>query len=317
MNGQIIDHNKFIDKEVMIIARPTSKQKIATSPQERKINQICAKCGLGNGKKFYASRSPMNEYFGKMNWCNDCLEELYQENYQRYEDNYKAMESVCQVVNIPFEDEIFSVAKNRIETKNTPIYAGYFIGYNSAFGKKFGTYYMDSSKFNNMVENQSEEDIEDLNIDTDLLFFWGTGFSPDEYEFLEWDLEEWMKTHKCDTRSEKTLLKEICIKELELRNARSTKDATKDILKELQDLMKTAAVDPAKANVASAGKAMDAFGVWIKDIEKSKPAEWHNEQMRYKDMDGLSKYIEQYITRPIKNFITGSRDFDVDIEELE
>ena len=75
--------------------------------------------------------------------------------------------------------------------------------------------------------------------------------------------------------------------------------------------MKTASVDPAKANAASAGKSHDAFGLWIKDIEQFKPAEWFEEQEKYKDMDGFILYIQNYIVRPIRNFITGNRDFQV------
>ena len=75
--------------------------------------------------------------------------------------------------------------------------------------------------------------------------------------------------------------------------------------------MKTASVDPAKANQASSGKLQDAWGVWVKDIEQFKPAEWHDRQEKYKDMDGFIPYIKDYIVRPIKNFITGQRDFQI------
>lgn len=141
---------------------------------------------------------------------------------------------------------------------------------------------------------------------------WGKGFTLEQYEYLEYELNNCKKTLKCDTWSEDTLLKEICIKKLEIRDKRERKEDTKDDIKELQGLMKTCAVDPAKTSLANSSKALDAFGVWIKDIEEKSPAEWYKDKKKFKDIDGIDDYLKKYVTRPIKNFITGSRDFNVD-----
>jgi len=148
--------------------------------------------------------------------------------------------------------------------------------------------------------------------------FWGMGFEDDDYDFLEEEYSQWEKTHKCDTRSEITLIREICVVVLDIRKCRSgsLNKSAKDLRKELQDLMKTAAVDPAKANAISDGQTVDRFGVWLKDIEQKKPAEWHEEQEKYKDMDGFIPYIKNYIIRPIKNFFTGSKDFIINGEDF-
>lgn len=141
---------------------------------------------------------------------------------------------------------------------------------------------------------------------------WGKGFTLEQYEYLEYELNNCKKTLKCDTWSEDTLLKEICIKKLEIRDKRERKEDTKDDIKELQGLMKTCAVDPAKTSLANSSKALDAFGVWIKDIEEKSPAEWYKDKKKFKDIDGIDDYLKKYVMRPIKNFITGSRDFNVD-----
>ncbi|HSH51936.1 MAG TPA: hypothetical protein VK982_09470 [Bacteroidales bacterium] len=80
--------------------------------------------------------------------------------------------------------------------------------------------------------------------------------------------------------------------------------------------MKTASVDPAKANAISSGQSVDRFGVWIKDIEQYRPAEWWEQQEKYVDMDGFKLYIKDYIVRPIKNFFTGTKDFFVGGKDL-
>ena len=74
--------------------------------------------------------------------------------------------------------------------------------------------------------------------------------------------------------------------------------------------MKTASVDPAKVILQVLVKFMirGAFGL---KILNSLDREWHDQQEKYKDMDGLIPYIKDYIVRPIRNFITGNRDFQL------
>ena len=145
--------------------------------------------------------------------------------------------------------------------------------------------------------------------------FWGEQFSWDEYEFLERELAEWKHKHKCDNQSEITLLKEVCIKILEIRQLRKLGKPTIVPIKELQDLMKTASLDPAKANIADGGKSLDAFGLWVKDIEEYEPAEFFEDKKIYEDFDGFKKYADKYIYRPLKNLLSGSRDFNIDDNE--
>jgi hypothetical protein len=170
------------------------------------------------------------------------------------------------------------------------------------------------SNINDSLDESGKEE----EIPEDYAFEWGEGLELKDYEYLEKEIEVWKKTHKCDNKAEETLLKEICLTKLDLRKARSTGDdkRVKDLTKSFQDLIKTAALDPAKANAASSGKMFDSFGVWIKDIEENRPAEWVEDKKLFEDVDNLDSYFKKYIVRPIKNFITGSRDFGVDTDLL-
>ena len=85
---------------------------------------------------------------------------------------------------------------------------------------------------------------------------------------------------------------------------------------ELQELMKNLAISPnAINNSLNGGKAMDTFGLWIKDIEIEEPAEWMKGDPRgdiYRDIDNVEEYFEKYTTRPLKNFILQSKDFNIE-----
>jgi hypothetical protein len=88
-------------------------------------------------------------------------------------------------------------------------------------------------------------------------------------------------------------------------------------VKRLQELMRTASVDPAKAATANSGQAKDTFSSFIKIIEENEPASYYGQDSKklFKDFDNIDFYFKKYITRPLKNFITQSRDFNVDIED--
>jgi hypothetical protein len=153
----------------------------------------------------------------------------------------------------------------------------------------------------------------------DLKQFWGDNFSYDDFTFLERELSEWKKTHKCDTKAEISLLKELCYKELEIRKKRmeNAGSGTSALVKEKQELMKTASVDPAKTSLASSGKNFDILSEKIKIMEVTDPADYFSDKDLFSDYDDIDWYYQKYHVRPAKNFITNSRDFNVDKDDYD
>lgn len=273
--------------------------------------------------KFYEATNPMIDSNGRMSVCKLCCADIYDTFFSIHNNLEIALRLTCQSLDVCFSNQALKETKSHIEKltsqgKKADAVFGYYksklTSTNNAGIDSFR--YKDSDIVEDIYKiNGSENNIEfteDFEIDDDLILFWGKGFNIDDYIFLEQELSNWKQTHKCDNQAETTLLKEICIKILTIRNKRESKESVSSELKELQDLMKTASVDPAKANAASAGKLHDCFGIWIKDIEQFRPAEWFEKQEKYVDMDGFKPYLKNYIARPIKNFLTGTRNFFVD-----
>jgi len=298
-----------------------SKTTKATKPKLKVASAqgYCRKCRkvMTLDSNFYEATNPMIDTNGYLSVCKKCCAEIYETYFAIYNNIETAIELTCRDLDIRFSKDSLTQTLNQIEKMVSK-------------GKKtnavFGIYkskLMSTTKSNDKIDSFRYKDSDNLNYDIEddvfeenpenkeLVLFWGRGFSPSDYEFLEMELANWKQTHKCDNHADEVLLREICIKILEIRNKRAKGGDVGGLQKELQDLMKTASVDPAKANTASAGKIHDTWGVWIKDIEQFRPAEWHDQQEKYKDMDGLIPYIKDYIVRPIRNFITGNRDFQL------
>jgi len=265
---------------------------------------------------FYEATNPMIDKNGLLSVCRDCANFLYDSYYSIHNNVDIALKLTCRDLDVRYSAEALKQAQSHLESlfakgKKADRLFGYYkskLGSTQKSSEKLESFRFKDSEFESMVTEEIVEDIDD-----DLLLFWGKGFeSIDDYIFLEMELSNWKQTHKCDNQAEVTLLKEICIKILNIRNKRAIGENVSQDVKELQDLFKTASVDPAKANQASAGKSHDCYGLWVKDIEQFRPAEWYEQQEKYKDIDGFIPYIKNYIVRPIENFITGIRNFLVD-----
>ena len=283
----------------------------------------CRKCekelALSN---YYQTTNPFLDSNGYCSICKGCCNDIYDHYFSIYGDLRNAIHATCQDLDVRFTDMALEQTQSHIERLlSTGKEANAVFGYykskiSSLSGNNEGIQnfrYRDSD----IAKKEGTYDIgfvedKDMNSDEDSILFWGEGFTERQISFLNLELSNWQKTHKCDNQAEITLLKEICIKILGIRDKRANDENTNQDIKELQDLFKTASVDPAKANAASAGKSHEAFGLWIKEIEELTPAEWYEDQLKYKDMDGFAQYIKNYVVRPIRNFLSGTRNFKVD-----
>ena len=261
---------------------------------------------------------------GKMSICKNCCNEIY-ENALKSELSFeKAMLKTCRVLNVAYEERALSETKEavgKIITRGMDTEKVFSIYKFKLEQQKDGVDLRDRDKtasltfeepINRIVMNPlNEEESEEAH---DLIMFWGANYEKEDYDFLETELAEWKKTHKCDTRAEETLLKEICHKEFDIRKDRAEGRDPSNKVKQLQELMKTANVDPAKTAMAGSGKSQDTFSAFIKTIENNEPAEYFEDKKLFRDFDNIDFYFKKYITRPLKNFITQSRDFNVDSE---
>jgi hypothetical protein len=298
------------------------KTKINTKqPKVVSGEAYCRVCmGFKPVSAFYETTNPAIDKNNLMSICKEHCAEVYNNYFEKYKSIEKALYLTCQDLDVMFNKEVFKQTLSHIDGliskgKKAEAVFGYYKSKLGSTGKSNGRFesfrFTDSDRLVDEQNNDVTSEGYEEDIDEDLILFWGRGFNLDDIIFLESELSSWKQTHRCDNQAEITLLKEICIKILDIRKAREKKENVGLLQKELQDLFKTCSVDPAKANQASAGKSHEAFGLWIKDIEQFRPAEWFEQQEKYKDMDDFVPYIKNYIVRPIENFLTGVRNFFV------
>lgn len=256
-----------------------------------------------------------------MSICKDCCDQIFEEFYKSEHSFEKALYLTCKTLNVAWISGAVEATKTQLSNR---------MAEGKELGACFGIYKSKMSSFTRVnkdlpltfeepakavKDNSLEESEEPLDVKEYLRSFWGENFSFEEYSFLESELARYKKTHKCDTAAEESLLRLICITELDIRKKMAGNGDASTEIKRLTDLMKTASVDPAKTAIAGAGKAQDNFSSFVKTLEENEPADYYKDKQLFKDFDNIDFYFRKYVVRPLKNFITQSRDFNVEADD--
>jgi hypothetical protein len=269
-------------------------------------------------KEFLTATDALLDRNGYLSICTDCIDDLFEKIFASENDLSKTILQLCRMLNVVYLDgavqaTITHAATLTVEGKSLRLVFSYYKS------KATSMAHMNQSGALTFTEpvilvsdKPPDENIKDIDYYKQ---FWGENFEIEDYDYLEKELADWEKTHKSDTKAELILLKEICLKELEIRKSRARGSVSEAALKTLQDLMKTASVDPSKTSMANAGKSLDTFSSFIKNIEETEPADLYKDKDLFKDFDNIDFYFKKYVTRPLKNFITQSRDFNVSVED--
>jgi hypothetical protein len=303
-----------------VVQRKSKKIKNTDTESPMPVGQsYCRRCmKVRLNKHFHKCTDIEVDKNGLWSICKECVDEMYDIILSSENSHQTTTLRMCKLFNLEYNEIALDSAIKQAETKGSTKMFGLYRAKlllqlrTSVKDTNVDYSYKDNPIINTGAVTPSEKDV-----DADVISFWGEGYETHEYQWLESNLDEWKKSHRCDTMAEETLLKEITFKQLEIERARHEKSNTASLVKELQELMKTASVDPSKANTMGQSRN-DTFSSFIKMIEADEPAEvFGAERDAFKDFSNIGSYFKKYVVRSIKNFMTGSRDFNVEEDDGE
>lgn len=276
--------------------------------------QRCTMCGEVKPvtvANFYKSYSILfkNNYDNRMCWCKDCVLGYVSElNNNIYHNEYKSLQEVCNLMDIYYNADLYSSLRDSAKEKgdDTPQYNIYIQKVNS-LPQYRGKVFSDSEELSENIKVELEE-IE-IN-DKELSKRWGKSWSREDLQWLEENYTEWLTHNDCEKLSVQRLVQMICIKELEIRQTREMGKPTDKLEKSLMELMNSSNLTPRTMSAMNETDSTKVFGMWLKDIEQYKPAEYFEDKKLYFDFDGILEYFNKFILRPMKNLLVGTRDFD-------
>lgn len=284
---------------------------------ERKFYCTCC------GKKYPAQRGNFSKsksilFRGNNGYipiCKDCLAQYYltlSESF--YEGEFaeeKAIERICQIVDWPYSQKAVDLSANRPVTVNRINVYPSKINI-AGVQKSDGDTYLDTLKrraANNAlimseddIPDEDEEDTSDASeeessiydvpedtfkVTKEMIRTWGTGFTAEQYQYLEEQYNDWKAKCVCNTKPQEELYKSLSRAQLNVIIAQQTGGKVSDALNDVQKLMSSANILP-KQNSDNPYADTETFGTLLKKYEETRPIPEPAPQWR--DVDGIRKY---------------------------
>lgn len=286
--------------------RPPKKEEqektVKKDKRTKKDKYTCFYCGNEFVEtNFYKSNSVLYENIGKIPYCKQCIEKLYQYYYNRYTNEgclnpkKKAVQRVCMAFDIYYKEDVYNSAIQRVsESDNDISPMGQYMRVIqlSQYNKRKETYE------NTIAEAEREifamasiSDFSDeITVDQETIDFFGKGFSDDDYRYLKREYEDWTTRHVCETKAQEEVFKRICFKQLEILKATRLGEDTKNLDDTFQKLLDTAKLQP-KQNSGDAMSDAQTFGTLIDKWETTRPIPEVEEELKDVDKIGLLTHV--------------------------
>lgn len=265
----------------------------------------CFYCGNEYAESnYYKSFGRFFDNIGRIPYCKQCIEKFYQYYFEKYTNEgclnpeEKAVKRVCMAMDIYYTRVNFDSAMNKIKRDDINI---------SPMGqymKTIGfTQYKDKS-YDDTVSDDDKRELADslidvsnvsknITVDEDTVKFFGTGFTNEDYEFLQEQYDDWVTRHECQTKAQEEVFKRICFKQLEILKATRLGEDTKNLDDTFQKLLDTAKLQP-KQNSGDTMSDAQTFGTLIDKWENTRPIPEVEEEL--KDIDKIGLLIHVFFT---------------------
>lgn len=314
--------NRLKKTSVNKAAKPT---KITIDTEETDFR--CSSCGkkyksqLGN---FSASSSIL--YMGNNGYidvCKTCLDKYYVQLVNYFEGNEeKAIERCCQRFDWYYSDEAAAMTSKSLSDGTTRIRL-YPSKMSMSQIKRKGTTYLDTiaerasegriekvEDFQSVIDEEKDK-AENTQISKSTIDFFGFGYKPEEYIFLQQQYDDWADRCEIKSKVQEELFKNICVTQLMCQQAKQKQNIKEytDGMKTFQDLLASANIKPSQ-NSGNALVEANTFGTLIKKWEDEKPIPEPDED--FKDIDNIFKYISTFFYGHFAKMM----DIDNDFSEL-
>jgi hypothetical protein len=310
----------------MEIRSRQKKAEIITTKTGEKITKCyCRKCMQEkNIKNFYNAVDTFLDSNGKFSICRQCISDIYDGIYAVEKSVEKTIYRMCRMLNVYYAEEAIEMVRkhgNSFADKGyeAPVFFGLYLSKLATIGKTNGITEFTFVENVNISSCESDDEIFEEDDDLERIRnFWGRNFDADDLQRLEFKYAEWSDSHTIGSQNERMLLKLICLKELTLEKAMlGGTNSTGKLEKEYQDLLKTAALAPIQTTESSSGKGHETWGSFVKMIEETEPAEFYKDKKLFSDVDNIDSYLQKFLIRPLKNFVLGARDFNINDDEMD
>lgn len=261
--------------------------------------RVCPRCGIEYPYGSMLKSSETSIYPDRLPLCKSCIGEVYEKYVERYVFMKKgnperdAIRRMCMVLDIYYNDEIYDDAVKNYDPKkdSLPIFL-YLKKVNAVryLKKSFDDTIEDGRTIKSIAKAAQESDALDIcDIPDSTIKFFGKGFTPEDYLFLQEQYDDWTSRHECQTKSQEEIFKDICYNRLQNLKARQNGTDTKNITDAFNKLLESGKLQP-KQNASETMADNQSFGTLIEKWETTRPIPDVDEDLR--DVDKIGEYVD-------------------------
>lgn len=290
-------------------ASTARKKKTEAEPQK----VYCLWCGSANQANFYQTKDPHRKFFGKIPYCKDCVQKIYDEKLKRYNGDINlALYYTLRKIDVPYVHTAFLGAVENTRNPNAKIQGedGILKAYmkNMAFAEKngWGNSFDDSQDEDKItglasydevikvkrrvVSNNDDDDYEVIERDADeLVQKWGY-FDDEDLAYLESEYMDWEQQLQGITdKNTEIMVRQVCLQCNEIRKDRQEGKPVEKKISTLQSLLKTSGLNDMQSNT----KVDNGVGMSINDIEYRRPIKEVDKDLA--DVDNMNTILLGYL----------------------
>lgn len=223
--------------------------------------------------------------------CRHCVDELFSYYANTTGNEVDAIRRLCEKLDYYYAEAVVE-SSEKAQNGNGRM-ADYInkINRSSYKGKTYDDYLdeLNLSRINSLDDIDSGRD--GMAVSRKTIKFFGLGFEPEEYVYLQEQYKDWTSRYECQTKAQEELFKTICFSQLNMLKAQQSGSKQIESYKAFQDLLGSANIKPAQSNDTSLAE-QNTFGTLIQKWENEKPIP--EPEPEWKDVDGIRKYISTW-----------------------
>lgn len=286
---------------------PKAPKKVGR-PKKQVPMFTCSCCGTKFTKQdgnFLTSSSFMFEANGGyVTICKSCTEKYYLEKLLPtldFDEN-RAMEVMCSIFDWYYSDYALDLAKRGKEAKPNGVLCSIYAGQRrlkqvQCRGKSYLDTIVQRREAASIIK--SAEEAKGLDVDPDanhieipeyIFKMFGPGYTPEEYEYLQEQYEDWLAKYEVNTKALEQCIQALCVSTLNIRRAQQSNDqkAATAAMKSYQEMLATARLAP-RQHKEDSFVDEETFGTLIKKWEDEKPIP--QPEGEFADVDGIKKLV--------------------------
>ena len=257
---------------------------------------------------------------GKTCYCKKCCDKIFEYYIKQDCSETTALYYTLQKIDIPF---IQAVYKKLVDSKKNVTVGNYIalLQENEARKNMYNDFTLSDADDSNVNQEVKAKFVQEAKEKYDELEeIWGVQDSDKDYKFLEKTFKTYTEGVEFTNPQQKDLYRDLCRDRLLLRKINDGRYNGEETLDKVQSriakTMSTLKVDQFESNKPKTLSEQLIFDK-IAQIEMTKPADLYKEPTKYKDFNKVRKYYQDICLRALKNTLAGTKNFDIDVDNLD